>query len=175
MKTVFGLRNLKKYKRPVLAMGVFDGLHLGHINILKSVVKKARALGGTSMVLTFAPHPQEEESLCSLEHRLRLVSGLGVDAAIVINFDKKFASIAAADFIKNILYKKIGAHSIYIGRNFRFGKNAEGGYKMLEKFSKIYNYKLKAFTVVKINNKPVSSTLIRALIKKVIWLMQRNF
>ncbi|MDI6758542.1 MAG: bifunctional riboflavin kinase/FMN adenylyltransferase [Candidatus Omnitrophota bacterium] len=166
MKTVFSLTSLKKYKRPVLALGVFDGVHLGHINILKSVVKKAHVARGTSMVLTFSPHPQKEESLCSLEHRLKLINELGIDVAIVINFDKRFASIRAADFIKNIVIKLIRPHLICIGRNFRFGKNAEGSCKMLEEFSKGYNYKLKVFSVVKRHNRPISSTLIRALIKK---------
>jgi riboflavin kinase/FMN adenylyltransferase len=175
MKVIFGLRNLKKYRKPVVALGVFDGVHRGHIKILKSVVKKAAAIRGTSVVLTFSPHPQRQESLYSLEHRLRLISDLGMDVAIVINFDKKFASSSAADFIKNILSKKIGVHSIYVGRNFRFGKNAEGDCRMLEKFSKIYNYKLKVFRVVKVNNRPISSTSIRALIKKGDFLCVEKF
>ena len=145
---------------------MFDGLHRGHINILKDAVRKARSIKGTSMVVTFWPHPQRQQSLYSLAHRLKLIGSLGIDVCIVINFNKKFACIAASDFVKNILFKKIHAQLIYVGKNFRFGRHAEGDFKTLKKLAKTYNLKLKLFKVIKINNKPISSTYIRNLIKK---------
>jgi len=166
MKVIYGVNKIRKFRKPVVALGVFDGVHRGHINILKGAVKKAGSIKGTSMVLTFWPHPQKEESLYSLEHRLRLISELGIDVCIVINFNQKFAKISAIDFIKNILFKKIHAHYIYVGKNFRFGKNAEGDFKTLVGLSKIYNFKIKVFGVIKIRNRPISSTYIRTLIKK---------
>ncbi len=86
MKVIFGVNKIKKFKKPVVALGVFDGVHRGHINILKGAVKKAKSVKGTSMVLTFWPHPQKEESLYSLEHRLRLIGELGIDICAVIYF-----------------------------------------------------------------------------------------
>jgi len=166
MKVIFGLNKIKKFKRPVVALGVFDGVHLGHREILKAAVKKARSIKGTSAVLTFWPHPQKEESLYSLEHRLRLIGELGIDVCIVINFNQKFAGISAENFIKNILIRKVGADYIYIGKNFKFGKNAKGDFKLLRKLSPIYNFKLKVFEVIRINNQTISSTYIRKLIKK---------
>lgn len=166
MKVIYGLNGIKKFKKPVVALGVFDGVHRGHRKILTAVAKKARNIKGTSMVLTFWPHPREEESLYSLEHRLRLIGGLGIDACAVINFNKNFAKISAVDFVKNILFKKIGAHYVYVGNNFRFGQEASGDLATLEKLSKEYNFKLSAFKVSRVKNKPISSTYIRALIKK---------
>lgn len=155
-----------KFKKPVVALGVFDGVHRAHRLILRNAVACARRIKGRSIVVTFWPHPQKEESLYSLEHRLRLLGELGIDVCVVINFNKKFAKIPAVDFVKNILFKKIQAYYIYVGKNFRFGKDAEGDFKTLERLSKVYNFKLKGFEVSKINNKPISSTYIRALIKK---------
>ena len=166
MKVIYGVKNIKKFRKPVVAIGVFDGVHRGHREILESAFAKARSIKGTSIALTFWPHPQQEESLYSLEHRLKLIGGLGIDACIVINFNKKFSNIAALDFIKDILSKKLGASYIYVGRNFRFGKNAQGDSKTLEELSGIHDFKLKFFKISKINNQPISSSYIRALIKK---------
>jgi riboflavin kinase/FMN adenylyltransferase len=165
MKVIRGINKIRRFRKPVVALGVFDGVHLGHRRILREAVSKAKSIKGASVVLTFWPHPQREESLYSLEHRLRLIGELGIDVCIVINFNKRFAKIPAEDFIKNILAKRIGVRYIYVGKNFRFGRNAQGGVKTLKKASKIYNFRLKVFSVVSINNKPISSTLIRALIK----------
>ncbi len=166
MKIVHGINEVEKCKRAIVAMGVFDGLHRGHLNILKALVKKAKQAKGTSVVLTFWPHPQKEESLYSLQHRLRLLEGLGVDICIIINFNKRFSRISAEDFIKDVLVNKIGAQHIYIGKNFRFGRHALGNYNLLRKAAKIYKFKIKKFSIIRINNKPISSTAIRKLIRK---------
>ena len=166
MKIIFGLKKIKKYKKPVVTLGVFDGVHRGHIDILKATLRQARKIKGASVVLTFRPHPQERQSLYSLEHRLRLIAALGIDICIVINFNQSFARIPPEGFVKDILCKKIRADYVFVGRNFRFGKDARGDYKTLKRLSKIYNFKLKLFRVVKTKNKPVSSTSIRNAIKK---------
>jgi riboflavin kinase/FMN adenylyltransferase len=165
MKIFYGLERIGKVFRPVVALGVFDGLHLGHRNILQSAVKKANQIKGTSLVLTFSPHPQGKESLYSLEHRLRLIAELGVDVCIVINFNRSFAKITAQDFIDKILVKKIGVSFVYVGRNFRFGNKASGDYKLLTISAKRYKFGLKIFNVIKSAGVIVSSTAIRRLIK----------
>jgi riboflavin kinase/FMN adenylyltransferase len=166
MKVIYGINKIRKFRKPVLALGVFDGLHRGHRRILKAVADKAKRIRGTSTVVTFWPHPQREGSIYSLEHRLRLISEVGIDICIVIRFNKRFSQIPAEDFIRGILVNKIGAQYIYVGRNFRFGKEARGDFKTLDKLSHMYNFKLKAFDIIKINNQPISSTYIRRLIAK---------
>lgn len=166
MKIVRGFNKIKRVERSVVCLGVFDGVHRGHRNILKAAVRKAHSVKGKSVVLTFWPHPQKEESLYSLEHRIRLIEELGIDVCIAVNFNKNFSEISALDFVKNILLKKIGACYVYIGENFRFGRGAEGRLETLKKLSKECGFKLKIFKVSKIKNRPISSTYIRTLIKK---------
>lgn len=166
MKIIQGINNIGKIKKPVLAMGVFDGVHRGHKEILKAAVEDARKIKGTSIALTFWPHPQQQGSLYSLEHRLRLIAELGIDLCIVVNFTRHFAQIKAEDFIKNILVNKIGVQYIYVGNDFKFGKDAEGNLKLLNNLGKIFGFKARGFRIIKSENKPISSTLIRSLIKK---------
>jgi riboflavin kinase/FMN adenylyltransferase len=164
MKVIYGINKIHKFKRPVVALGVFDGVHLAHIRILKAAVRKARRLKGTAVLVTFWPHPQKEPSIYSLEHRLRLISQLGIDAGIVLRFNKAFARLSAEKFVKKILLEKIGTGYILVGKNFRFGRDAQGDYNLLNKLAQRYNFKLKVFAVLRINGRAVSSTYIRRLI-----------
>ncbi len=164
MKIIYGINKIMKLKKPVVALGVFDGVHLGHQMILKAAVSKARRIKGTSMVVTFWPDPHREESIYSLEHRLRLIGSMDIDVCVVIKFNQKFSRILAEDFIKDILVKKIGADYIYVGRNFRFGREGKGDFKSLTDLSSFYRFKVKIFDIIKINHQPISSTYIRRLI-----------
>lgn len=166
MKIIYGINKINKFRKPVVAMGVFDGMHRGHRQVLKAVVNKARQIRGESIVLTFWPHPQREGSLYSLEHRVRLIAEVGMDICLVINFSRHFANIRAENFIKNILVDKIGAAFVYVGRNFRFGSGAKGDLTLLQKLGKFYGFRVKGFAIVKIRGEAISSTLIRRLIKQ---------
>lgn len=166
MEVIRGINKIKKIRNAVVALGVFDGVHRGHKKILLAAARKACSIKGKSVVLTFWPHPRKQESLYSLEHRIKLIAELGIDVCIVASFDRKFAVIAAEDFVRDILFKAINARYVYIGSNFRFGKGAKGNIKTLQSLSGKYNFKLNAFKMSRIRNKPISSTCIRALIKK---------
>ena len=174
MKTYLGIGQLKrKLRKPILTIGIFDGVHLGHKYIIDKVVKNARKTKGTSIVFTFYPHPYHVLKpreylplLISLEHRLRLLEKSGVDVCVVQEFTEKFSKIQREDFIKNIIFKKISPLKIFVGEDFNFGKNKTGDISLLEKFSGIYNYKLKEIKPRTIDGKVISSTFIRSLILK---------
>lgn len=165
MIIIRGINKIKKYKRAVVALGVFDGVHRGHRNILQDTVRIARRIKGTSVALTFFPHPQNKESLYSLEHRLRLIAELGVDVCLVAKFSSSFAKISASDFITKVLVNKIGARFICVGKNFRFGNKARGDYKLLKKAAAKYKFELRVFNIISSGGLAISSTAIRRLIK----------
>ena len=166
MRIVRGIRNIKLSKRTVVAIGVFDGVHCGHMRILKSASAQAKKVKGKSLVLTFLPHPQKVPSLYSLKHRLKLIAGQGIDICVVADFNRKFASIPAADFVKDILCGKLNAGYVFVGSNFRFGRYAKGSIVTLRKFAKACGFKVKVFRMIRKNGLNVSSTLIRSLIRR---------
>jgi riboflavin kinase / FMN adenylyltransferase len=162
MKIIHGINKIVRFPRPVVAIGVFDGVHRGHRAILRAVVRKAKAIKGTSIVLTFWPHPQKEESLYSLEHRLRLFEGLGIGVCVLINLNRGFSGMSAEDFIENILVRRLAPACIYVGSNFRFGRGAKGDVGVL----KSHNLRVRAFEVLKNCGRPISSTYIRKVIRQ---------
>lgn len=165
MEVIRSLTGRKRhYKNAVVALGVFDGVHRAHRRILQGVIKQAKRIRGRSMVLTFWPHPQRKQSIYSLEHRLKLLSEIGIDVCAIIKFDRRFSRISAEDFVKEILVKKINARYVYVGRNFRFGRRAGGGLHTLCRLSRIYNFRVKAFKTLSVNKQPISSTYIRRLV-----------
>lgn len=165
MEIIYGINKIRKINKPVLAMGVFDGVHRGHKEILSAAIDKAREIKGTSIALTFWPHPQKEGSLYSLEHRLRLIAELGIDLCIVVNFSRHFAKIKAEDFIKDVLVDKIRVKYLYVGEDFKFGKDTRGDLALLNNLGRVYGFKAKGLQIIKFGAKPISSTLIRTLIK----------
>jgi riboflavin kinase/FMN adenylyltransferase len=164
MKIIFAIAEIKRIPKAVVALGVFDGVHRAHRQILKYAVREARRIKGKSVVVTFWPHPQQEASLYSLKHRLRLIEEIGIDICIVINFSRSFAKISAENFVRNILVNKIGAQYVCFGENFRFGKGAKGDINLLKKLALRYRFRLKVFEVIKVKHKPISSTYIRRAI-----------
>ena len=172
MKIITDLRQLgKKNKRPVITIGIFDGVHRGHKKILRVVLDKARELHAAGMVITFNPHPERildaigaPPLLVSLKHRLNLIAAEGLDAACVLNFNETFARYDAAEFIKSFLVKKIGAQAIAIGSNFRFGRGKKGGIGLLRSMGKKYGFSVYGVPLLKIDSKTVSSTRIRKLL-----------
>lgn len=164
MKIFQSFNKAPKFDKPVVVLGVFDGVHLGHRQILKTAAKLAHFNKRKSIAITFYPHPQKQESLYSLSHRLNLINEMGVDICIVVKFTADFAQISPEDFIRKILVEKLNASYVFVGNNFRFGKNAKGDLSLLKKMSKIYKFKLKNFLVKKSGNQEISSTYIRRLI-----------
>ncbi|MFH1655120.1 MAG: bifunctional riboflavin kinase/FAD synthetase [Candidatus Omnitrophota bacterium] len=174
MKVCYGAGKINhKFRRPVLSIGVFDGVHLGHKYIIKKIVERARRIRGTSIVFTFYPHPYHVLKphkylplLISLEHRIRLLADLGVDVCIVQGFTERFSKIDKIRFIENILLKEINPSEIFVGKDFNFGKNKLGNIKLLTERERIHNFKVRVIPTRLIGTRKISSTLIRSLIQK---------
>ncbi len=164
MLVITNLNNFKLAGGSCVAIGVFDGMHKAHRLIISSALKMARRIRAEAVVLTFWPHPQGKPSLNSLSRRLKMIEELGVDVCVVIRFDRKFAGVSREDFVKDILMERLNARAVFVGNNFRFGKNQKGDVRFLKKASREYSFSVKAFKVLKTGKADISSTLIRGLI-----------
>ena len=163
----------KKHKNSVIAIGNFDGLHLGHQKVLKDAKQKATIKKLKFGLVTFEPVPTmffnrniENHRINSLNQKIYFLKKIKLDFLIIINFNKIFSNISAESFIKKILYEKFKSKYIFISRNFRFGKKRLGDIKTLKNFEKKYSYKTLITIPYKKKNKIVSSSLIRKILQK---------
>jgi len=174
MKVIYGIGRVKKtFYKVALAIGVFDGMHLGHQKLITMAVKKARALKGKAVVMTFFPHPlhvlHPEISLpyiISLSYRMKLMESLGVAACIVVRFTKRFSHMTPQKFMERYLVEKIQPEEIFVGDDFRFGKNRQGTLEFLKKEGKKYGFKVNSVDSVKGGQNKIGSSRIRELIVK---------
>jgi len=159
-------------KKTVVAIGVFDGVHIGHKKILHDAVKIAKRNNTKSIALTFYPHPLSVVdsnaaplSLISLKHRLNLIKDIGIDKRVVFNFTKGFSNFTAEIFIKNVLVKKLNAGWVVVGENFSFGKHREGDCNLLKDRGRVYGFKVAHVKTLTYKGKVISSSFIRRLIQ----------
>jgi len=173
MKIFNSLNISKKYKRSLLAVGNFDGVHKGHQKVFKYVRKFAKKSKSRFGILTFSPLPVmffnkkiRNYRLTSEDEKFQLLKKCGADFVINIKFNKSFSKINAENFIKNVIYKKINPKQVFVSNNFRFGNKRKGNINLLKKFCKKYNYRLLIISPYKIKKKLVSSTRIRKCLQK---------
>ena len=160
MKIIDGIENIKAgSKYPVLTIGNFDGVHLGHQAIFKTLVEKAKERQGTSIVFTFEPHPlrvtapeRAPKLLTPFKDKVSLIKSHGIDILICANFTNEFARINAEDFVKNILAYAIGVKEIFVGANYFFGKGRKGSPELLKKLGRRYGFRVTVLNEIKINN-----------------------
>ena len=171
---VFYNSSLKKsiYRDSVIAIGNFDGIHVGHKKVLQSALKKAKEANKKFGLLTFEPIPVMYFNKKIINHRIDSLSQKllnlkkeKLDFIIVQKFNKKFSKINYKEFISKILFKNIGCKYIYVSKNFKFGNKREGNVKHLIANEKKYSYRTVVTSAVKQNKKTISSTKIRELIK----------
>jgi len=170
MKVINGLENVTQpFKNPVLTIGNFDGVHLGHQQLFKHVLKRAREINGEAIVMTFYPHPlkvlRPENSgppvITCHNQKIRLIEQCGIDAVITVNFTKEFAQLSAREFVENILLKKIGLKVIVVGWDYQFGRNREGNIEFLKEEGKRLGFAVEVLDSIKVNGMIVSSTMVR--------------
>jgi riboflavin kinase / FMN adenylyltransferase len=161
-------------RRPAaITIGNFDGCHLGHQKILRDVAERARRANALSAVLTFFPHParvlrpaEAPALLETLDQRLAAMDSCGIDAALVMPFDRALASMSAEDFVRRILVDTMAAQAVLVGGNFRFGHGGAGDVKLLVELGKQWTYAAEVVPPVSENGVAISSTAIRAAIRE---------
>ncbi|MDA7606774.1 bifunctional riboflavin kinase/FAD synthetase [Pelagibacteraceae bacterium] len=163
----------KNHKGSVVAIGNFDGLHVGHQKVLNEARKKAKNKKMKFGLVTFEPVPTmffnkniKHHRINSLKQKIYFLKKIKLDFLIIINFNNTFSNLSAENFVKKILFQKIKSKYIFVSRNFKFGKKRLGNIKTLENLEKKYFYKTLVTIPHKKKNKIVSSSLIRDIIQK---------
>ena len=171
MKVIYDLDSMPPHPFPVVALGNFDGVHLGHRAILKTAIDRARAAGGTSFALTFSPLPAKvlapEYAPCLLltaEDKLELLRHAGLDGVLVVNFTRELSQLSPRDFVRDFLIGKIGARAIVVGHSVSFGHRRAGNAAMLVELGREFGFEADVVGPIKAGGIEVSSTKVRELV-----------
>ncbi|MBK5202279.1 MAG: bifunctional riboflavin kinase/FAD synthetase [Prolixibacteraceae bacterium] len=159
---------------PVIAIGSFDGVHMGHEEIIRKVKEIAQKINGESVIFTFYPHPRQVlfpndknlKLITTIEEKEELFEKAGIENLIIYPFTKEFSGLNYKKFVKDILVKKLKIKALIVGYDHRFGKDREGGCEMLDNISKIYHFPVYKTSAVTIDNQNISSTRIREALEK---------
>lgn len=171
MKIFHGTENANILRPTVLTLGVFDGLHLGHQKIMKTVVERAATIGAVPTAITFDPHPRSvlhAESapplLQTLDQRLANFEVLGIGQAIVILFTREFAAQPADEFLSAIVRDRLHAREVYLGKGFAFGRDRGGNIALLRAMSDKLGFVADEVDEVQVRGQRISSSKIRTLL-----------
>jgi len=155
----------------VVALGTFDGVHLGHQKVLAKAVARARKLKVPAIAVTFSPHPQEVvcperglRLLTTLAERKGLFDQVGIDRTVVIKFDRKLQNLTAEQFVKKYLVGRLKATEVFVGYDYAFGAKRSGEIAHLKKLGEKFGFKIVVVPPVKLGGHPVKSSVIRELV-----------
>lgn len=173
MRLFHGTDNAGIARPTVLTLGVFDGLHLGHQLIMKTVVERALLVGAVPTVITFEPHPRavlHPESapplLQTFDQKIEALGVLGIEQTIIIHFDREFAQIRAENFLRNVAVERLQAKEVYLGRGFAFGHEREGNIELLRRVSNSLGFFADEVPEVRLRGRRIGSTRIRELLSQ---------
>jgi riboflavin kinase/FMN adenylyltransferase len=163
------LEHLPSFKNAVITIGTFDGVHLGHQQIIKQLNEESAQIAGETVIITFHPHPRkiiaagkhDIKILNTLNEKIELLDEKGIDNLVVVPFNHSFSNQTATEYTENFLVKKFHPHTIIIGYDHRFGKDRAGDYHLLEELGLKYNYKVKEIPEHILNEVIISSTKVR--------------
>ena len=162
----------KRFDSSIITLGNFDGLHLGHQELIKRIIQRAEETASLSMVVTFRPHPlkilapDKCPPLISIyEEKIRLLEKLGIDVLVKIPFSLDFAAMEPRAFVKDLLCDLLGAKEIFVGYNYRFGKGRKGDIRLLRELGEEFGFAVREIDQVSLNGEVISSTRIRQLLK----------
>jgi riboflavin kinase/FMN adenylyltransferase len=168
MSVELNLSEITRNDNTIITVGSFDGVHVGHVKILSTLVNNAKAKNCRSIVLTFEPHPRKVISqnyslklLTSLEEKKELIYKHGVDELLILPFTHEFSQMSSDDFFKNIIIDKIGIKEIILGYDHHFGKGRDGDESKVRQLGSLYNFEVTLVPEVKYDDLTVSSSVIR--------------
>jgi len=172
MRIYYHIDDLPFFRKAVVTIGTFDGVHTGHAQILEQLRAEAGRIGGETVIVTFFPHPRkvvrggsgDVRLLNTLEEKIRLLSWQHVDHLVVVPFTESFSQLTAEEYIRDFLLKKFRPHTVIIGYDHRYGRGRQGDYHLLEQFSGSEGFELQEIPVHLIDAVSVSSTRIREAI-----------
>ena len=175
MQLIENLEDIKSaFENAVITIGNFDGVHIGHQALFHEVIERADAINGTSIAMTFEPHPMRvlkqngHPPLITLyEQKVELIEKSGIDVLIAVPFTHAFAAITAKEYVLDILIKRIGARVIVVGEDYTFGKNREGNIDLLRSYAEALDIQVVVVDWIPISKKSanrISSTRIRTLV-----------
>jgi riboflavin kinase/FMN adenylyltransferase len=168
VKVYYNLSDFKA-KKPVVTIGTFDGVHLGHMKIIKRLKEISADIHGESVIFTFHPHPRlvltpEEHNLRlinTLDEKIDLLAAAGIDHLIVYPFTLEFASIPYMEFVEKILAGVMKTSCLVVGYDHKFGQNRQGNFEYLHNIASKFNFRIEKLDVLLVNEMNVSSTRIR--------------
>ena len=172
MEVIDGADNIKRsFRNPVITIGNFDGVHIGHLSLFQRVKEVAKALEGESIVITFNPHPTKvlypsngPPLITPHEQKVLLIEDAGIDVFIVIEFTHEFAKMTASEFVHKIIHQLIGTRAVVVGPDYRFGYKREGDIPALTQMGEELNFEVHVVTDLTANGREVSSSSIREFV-----------
>lgn len=174
MEVINGLEKVRQgFKYPVVTIGTFDGVHLGHREVILKMVERANICGGTSIILTFDPHPMKvlrpeawPPSLTSLQHRLKLIGELDANVCVIVRFNRKFSSTPPEEFVREVLVKRLTTKELFLGYNYVFGSGRSGDIDLMKRLAGSYGFRVTKVDPVRMDGQVISSTLVRSYIDR---------
>lgn len=169
MKVHYDIDQLPLFRNAVITIGAFDGVHMGHRQIIDRLKIQAQVIHGETVIITFHPHPRKVVSstilglrlINTLNEKIELFRLLGINHVVVVPFSDAFANQVADEYVKKFLVEKFKPHTIIIGHDHRFGKDRTGNYLLLEKMATEHNYQLQEIPKQMLDEIDISSTTIR--------------
>lgn len=163
----------KEYANVVVALGNFDGVHLGHQQLIKDTIREARRLNGTSVVMTFHPHPLQvlypnkaPKLINTLDRRIELIREMGADVLLLLPFNRELAAMPAENFVKDILHRELQAQKVFVGFNFSFGHRGAGTPELLKSMGQELGFAVEVLPPIMVDGTVISSTEIRQALEQ---------
>ena len=179
MKTFHGLTSaVGPFTKAKVTLGTFDGVHRGHLSVLRRLLAWAHETGGDAVVVTFDRPPRSALTgkprlprgasggqILSLDHRLMLFERLGLDATVVLTFDPALAALEPEEFVKDLLVDRLKAEGVLLGHDTRFGREGRGDFELMRQMAERFHFETRSVPVVELDGAPISSTRLREAIR----------